>query len=571
MIGSFAARARRYLRSLEARAIVLAVFLVLTLAVTASLAYEAWSAGRAQQVAAERTLSEYARFAALTYRQRIQARLYTSIVPVIRSVADPRTPGVAGPLPDVMVLRDAAERAVRCHCGPALEPTLYFRVTPNRDVTVTGTTTTPREQTMLRGLPDSIGSALMAANDWDYGTVYDVSSTQPRLLVVSLRRGPGGVPVATYGFAVPLSKFIQTVFASTAASPSLLPLTPAERLPNDDVFGVTLVGAGTRTQVSRHLYEPQYTASVPLTGVAGFTSLVVALNPSLAPRLLIGGVPTSRVPLLVSLLVLCSLLLTTIIVLAWRAIQLARMRSDFVASISHELRTPLAQILLFGETLSFGRMTTRREVRRAADIIVGESRRLMQLVDNVLLFGRGERRVAQKSLEPVSLVPLIRDVVTAFTPLATAAEVVLRTARLESCVVRADRAELRQLLLNLLDNAVKYGPRGQTITIGLARAGPSGAERARIWVEDEGPGIPELDRQRVWEPFVRLPRDLEGETAGSGIGLAVVRQIVERHGGSASIETAPAGGACVVVELPAERPPVAIAPPRVASNTAADA
>jgi signal transduction histidine kinase len=181
----------------------------------------------------------------------------------------------------------------------------------------------------------------------------------------------------------------------------------------------------------------------------------------------------------------------------------------------------------------------------------------MQLVDNVLLFGRGERGAATQRTERVALAPIVRDVVTAFAPLAAAADATVRVERLEDCVAPADRAELRQLLLNLLDNAVKYGPRGQTVTVGLARVGEPGAERARIWVEDEGPGIPEADRARVWEPFVRLARDVESETAGSGIGLAVVHQIVERHGGSARVESAPGGGACAVVELPgASAPPV---------------
>jgi signal transduction histidine kinase len=102
------------------------------------------------------------------------------------------------------------------------------------------------------------------------------------------------------------------------------------------------------------------------------------------------------------------------------------------------------------------------------------------------------------------------------------------------------------VLLNLLDNAVKYGPRGQTISLGLALADG----RARLWVEDEGPGIPPGDRARVWRPFVRLARDVDRQTAGSGIGLSLVREIVTRHRGTARIEGTPAGGTRVVVELP---------------------
>jgi signal transduction histidine kinase len=162
--------------------------------------------------------------------------------------------------------------------------------------------------------------------------------------------------------------------------------------------------------------------------------------------------------------------------------------------------------------------------------------------------------MVSKPTETVSLAPLVRDVLVAFSPLAATADAAVRHERLDDCVVTADRAELRQLLLNLLDNAVKYGPRGQTVTVGLLRAHDAASERARIWVADEGPGIPEADRERVWEPFVRLSRDVEAETAGSGIGLSVVRQIAQRHGGAARVSSAPGGGACVVVELPVASP-----------------
>ena len=92
-------------------------------------------------------------------------------------------------------------------------------------------------------------------------------------------------------------------------------------------------------------------------------------------------------------------------------------------------------------------------------------------------------------------------------------------------------------------------PAGQTIAVGLAHDG----DAARLWVEDEGPGIPEADRTRVWEPFTRLGRDIEANVAGSGIGLSVVRDIVRRHGGTARIEATPSGSARVVIELPGAR------------------
>src|SRR6185503_21283979 len=115
---------------------------------------------------------------------------------------------------------------------------------------------------------------------------------------------------------------------------------------------------------------------------------------------------------------------------------------------------------------------------------------------------------------------------------------------------------LRQVLLNLLDNAAKYGPAGQTITVGSEIAG----EHARIWVEDEGPGIPNEDRHRVWEPYVRLNREAESATGGSGIGLSVVRELVTLHGGRTRAESAPGGGARVVIELPLTQPDSGVPP-----------
>jgi signal transduction histidine kinase len=537
---------RTLARSSKWQSRALAAVVALALIVATALANEAWRSGRAQQAGATRTLRAYARFAALTYRQRVQARLYAAVVSVMRPFADPRTAPMPGRLPDVAELRAASERAVACACGPVLHPTLYFRVLfDTREVTVDGSVATAREVAMLAGLPDSIGNALITSVEWEYATIYDVSGAAPRMTIVSLRRWPDRSPRAIYGFSVPLPSFNEDALQTAVGVASLLPMTPAESLPNDSLVNVTIAGPTGTYHASRTTYDRLYTASVPLAGIAGYLSIDVALNPQRAPELLLGGLPASRLPLLVVLLTLCIGLLVTTLVLAWRATELARLRSEFVANVSHELRTPLAQVLLFGETLSLGRMTTRREVKRAADIIVGESRRLMQLVDNVLLFGRRERGATAK-VESVNLASLTTDVLAAFGPLAASAEATVHAARLEPCVVSANRAELRQVLLNLLDNAVKYGPRGQTVTVGVARR----QAHIRLWVEDEGSGIPIGERERVWEPFVRLPRPIDAETAGSGIGLAVVREIVTRYGGSTRVEDAAGGGARIVVELP---------------------
>jgi signal transduction histidine kinase len=105
------------------------------------------------------------------------------------------------------------------------------------------------------------------------------------------------------------------------------------------------------------------------------------------------------------------------------------------------------------------------------------------------------------------------------------------------------------MLNNVLDNAEKYGLAGQTITVGLATA-PS---LVRLWIEDEGPGIPEALRDRVWEPFVRLPRDVQSAVAGSGIGLFVVKELASAQGATVSVDSAPSGGARFIFAFPAAR------------------
>jgi signal transduction histidine kinase len=140
----------------------------------------------------------------------------------------------------------------------------------------------------------------------------------------------------------------------------------------------------------------------------------------------------------------------------------------------------------------------------------------------------------------------VREAVEAFAPVARSRHVVVQTALENDVVAVVDPAALRQILLNLLDNAVKYGPTGQTVTITLRRVGGM----ARIIVDDEGPGIPAEYRHRIWEPYQRLESAVAAAVAGSGIGLAVVAQLVELHHGRAWVDEAPGRGARFVVELP---------------------
>ncbi len=281
--------------------------------------------------------------------------------------------------------------------------------------------------------------------------------------------------------------------------------------------------------------------------LAGFT-LDLSIDPAAAPSLVTGGLPRSRLPVLLVLLGLSAGFIVTAILQLRRESALMRLREEFIGSVSHELRTPLTQIRIFAETLLLERARSQEEEERSLRIIDREARRLSQLVENVLLFSRSNRGVLTVAPEALALAPLVREVLESFSPIAEGRQVALH-ARLDAdATAVADPQALKQVLLNVLDNAVKYGPAGQTVRV----AAESRDGTARLVVADEGPGIPPADRERVFERFERLPRERESTVAGAGIGLAVVRDLVARMRGRCFIEGGepPAGGARFVVELP---------------------
>jgi signal transduction histidine kinase len=231
---------------------------------------------------------------------------------------------------------------------------------------------------------------------------------------------------------------------------------------------------------------------------------------------------------------------------ARRETTLAQLRADFVSAVSHELRTPLAQIRLFAELLRKKALRDEAEADRALGVIEKEAGRLAILVDNILSYTSLRRRTRFVTPLAADVAAEARQVIESFAPLAAerGAQVV---ADLETDTrARIDTQALRQVLLNFLENAVKYGPRGQTVTVGARHAGP----RVRLWVDDEGPGVPAVERGAVWDAFYRTERAQRAGVGGSGLGLAVVRDLVAQYGGAVAVEDAPSGGARFVAELP---------------------
>jgi signal transduction histidine kinase len=491
-----------------ARYVVVALGLTLVLAMVLALMVQ--STAVYHRGTAERVLRDYASFAAEQYANRAQQRLANAVYPALRS--------------DTALFRlDLSNGALRL-AGP-------------------------NGGGLQRWIADTLRREALTTyqRDWYLALVWGSGAREGSVLAYTVRRDSAGRALAALGFVAPTDSLARE-FREVGRRAPLLPASLTGGVVVDSVAAVRVSSAA-----GRMLYASEQRTPSPFHGFKNFDpiwgglAVEVSLRPSLADRLIIGGLPKSRLPLLLGLVGLTGLLVATAILQLRREQELTRLRGDFVASVSHELRTPLAQLRMFTETLLLGRVRSEEERRRSLEILDQEARRLTHLVDNLLYVARGERSSMPLSPEDTELGPALREIVESFAPLAASRGSSV-TLQLEDGVrASVDRNALRQILLNLLDNAVKYGPAGAPVLVAVERV----RDVARIRVEDKGPGVPPAERERIWQRFARLDRDVDSAVAGSGIGLAIVRDLVLAQGGACRVEDAPGGGARFIVELPA--------------------
>jgi signal transduction histidine kinase len=213
---------------------------------------------------------------------------------------------------------------------------------------------------------------------------------------------------------------------------------------------------------------------------------------------------------------------------AQRSRKLAEQQLAFVASVSHELRTPVAVIATSARNLKDGVVSEPEQVKRYGDVIHKEARRLAETVSQVLEFATP--RPARS--EPVDLPELAREAIHALTPEAQAAGVSIALQAEPGATVLGDASSLRSALLNLISNAIKYG-RGSDVRVSLRREDDS----LLLSVEDQGLGIPDSERERIFEPFYRGGEATAAQIRGNGLGLSLVRRIAAAHGGSVTVES----------------------------------
>jgi two-component system phosphate regulon sensor histidine kinase PhoR len=226
--------------------------------------------------------------------------------------------------------------------------------------------------------------------------------------------------------------------------------------------------------------------------------------------------------------------------------RLEDVRKQFVANASHELRTPLTSIKMTTETLLLGAKEKPEDRDRFLAMINTETDRLVALVNDLLDLSRIESGSAQVHLEPVSVGPLIAEIREEMQARAEERGQSLRMDAPAGLMARADSTALRQILLNLVDNALKYTPAGGLVEI---LAAPEG-ERVRIDVKDTGIGIPRADIHRIFERFYRVDKARSRQLGGTGLGLAIVKHLLEVQQGTIVVGSELNRGSTFTVSLP---------------------
>jgi signal transduction histidine kinase len=229
---------------------------------------------------------------------------------------------------------------------------------------------------------------------------------------------------------------------------------------------------------------------------------------------------------------------------------LARLKSDFVSNVSHELRTPLSLIRLYAETLEMGRLTSPEKYQEYYRIIRKESERLTALINNILDFSRIEAGRKEYDFRETDMSELVHNTLDSYRYQLEQSGFQFEEKIDEVPPMRVDREAMARSLLNLVNNALKYSQDRKYIGVNLYRDNGS----VKLEVVDQGIGIPHQEQQKIFEKFYRVGDPLVHNTKGSGLGLSLVRHIVQAHGGEVAVDSAPGQGSKFTIVLPVKVP-----------------
>jgi signal transduction histidine kinase len=558
--------------------------LLASIALTAIAAFDAQRAIRAQDTVVSRALNEVVSFASWSYGQHLQDRLGGSAREVLGAVNHGDNLHMHPGIPPAKELVHYLPFNHECQChrprfGPVPVNFLAIKLGSDKLDVATNTHPAPGEGWEV-DMP--MQEPLGLANKRDY------TAAEKRWLVDTLTRQARTAPPADRGFALVVGRYrgeprilsytlmptawgdtilysaeydkaaFSQLLAGVLDGSGLLPATFTRGKRNREVIAIRVADrAGNEIFSSGTDSFSPAVGRLALPEQFGALALEVSVRPGQGSGFVIGGLPRSRLPLLLGLLLLAAAMSVIAVVQIRRESELAGMRADFVSNVSHELRTPLAQIRLYLETIRLGRASTSAQRDWSLGHIERETTRLGHLVENVLRFSR-VGRVDAPPLTEVNVAEDVTRIVDEFRPLAAARRTELVVEAEDTPPIQLRPDALQRLLVNLLDNAVKYGPPGQTVRINVDTI----PGNIRISVSDEGQGVRESEREVIWRAFSRGAA--ANAAAGSGIGLTIVRDVVTQHGGRAWVEDAPGGGALFVVTLPASPVPLPVEPPAMA-------
>ena len=522
------------------RTILVGVTLAMIVGGAALALRDAIRSAREQRDAAQRTLDAYAHFASYLFSTRVylMARERTVLQAFVK--LGPDDPW-SGPLPPVTVIPAIPDTGEACAHLKSF-PIYRFRLDlPSLALTVAGGTPSSEALHLIRdSIPKLAVSPPIAS--WHFGYLF-LQSKIPEAIAYTPVRDSTGRVLAVYGYRSCYGTYDVWDYMLVHRIARIVPPFLTEGMPTDSILTLSVADAH-----GRPLYvAPARRGAVVATGTDTIPQLSdiivkIGLRPRVADRLVVGGLPGSRLP--DSFLVLVGSIVLAIATLAMlrREFRLVESREMFLANVSHELRTPLQHILLFVQILRLKRARTDAERDKAIEVIETETQRLIRLADNVLGVVRTSRpRVVVRAVDAAAIASRAAELCG---PLAQARSMTIEVDAVPA-LAAADPESLQQILVNLIDNSVKYGPNGQTIWIGVRTDG----NEVQIWVQDSGPGIAPKDRDRVWRPFVRL--DTPGDaTAGTGIGLTIVRELVDLMHGRAEIHDTAGGGVRLSIFLP---------------------
>jgi len=525
---------------------VIAFVLIAIVAVAGGLGYQAHVANRANVETARRALTQYSSVAAWQFVRAARREMQSAADATIGTRVQHAMRATSGDMRRLMSPAELRNATMSdCNCQRPLEVEQFFRWDAGAPEIVAEREwpEDDRRRLAARFAADAAGPQWPHAS-CDLLIDTDAKGTPRVLAVFTVHDGARAVRTL-YGAVIRVQN-ATSVFTRALERDALLPTVLLPRTAQDSAIAID-VAVGLQGVFTRGALNTADFVATDSLGGGPFGALVrVGLAPATANRLLIGGLPRSRLPLIGLFLALTLALLAVALRQMRRTSELTRLRSDFVSSVSHELRTPLSLIRVYTETLIDEDPTERAQRTHFLGVILKESSRLNRLVENLLRFADLERRAVSVTVVPTDLGELLAAAVADFRPLAESNAIHVEDDLETGIVASVDPAALRQMIFNLLTNAVKFSPGGARVAVALHRS----ADQARITIDDEGPGIPTAHRRRVFERYVRLASVEKGGAAGSGIGLAIVRELAHAQRMSVWIDDSPLGGVRVVLSVP---------------------